>query len=325
MDISKIEAGKITLNDVPFGLITLVEDVVRMLADNARAKGLALNTQIDYSISDFLLGDPERIRQVLINLLGNAIKFTDKGSVSVEASVEEVNENEVKVKICVKDTGIGISEENTRQLFQPFSQLDNSSGCRFGGTGLGLSISKTIVELMGGQIFVQSTLGQGSIFSFSLPLKKLGQKLQGHKPPSNGNSNQDTLLDADLVANKLVMVVEDNHMLRDLAMKQLSMIGFKAVQAFSTGTQAVEAAKESTFDLILMDCHLPEMDGFEATREIRQIDAIRGLHTPIVAMTASCIPEELNRCIDNGMDDYLMKPVTISKLKGYVRKWLVLR
>lgn len=324
LDISKIEAGKTTLRSIPFGPITLVQDSVRLLADNARAKKLALTTQIDYSIPDYLVGDPDRIRQVLVNLLANAIKFTERGSVAVEAKLEAEDEEIATVRFAVRDTGIGISEENKEHLFQPFSQLDSSSRRRFGGTGLGLSISRTLVELMGGEIGVESRLGEGAVFSFRIPLKRLAKVAQEQVPPTEAKKEFNasaTALPFD-AADKSVLVVEDNPVLQQLAIKQLSLIGLEA-QIASTGLEAVRAVDEIAFDLILMDCNLPEMDGFEATRAIRRKDAERKRHTHIIAMTASGMSTDVDKCYAAGMDDYLMKPVTIPKLREQIDKWLL--
>lgn len=318
LDISKIEAGKTTLRKIPFGLISLVQDSVRMLADNARSKRLALNTNIDYSIPDYLVGDPDRIRQVLINLLGNAIKFTEKGVVSIEAKLEGEDEKEALIRFSVRDTGIGIAGENLNLLFQPFSQLDSSSRRRFGGTGLGLSISRQLVELMGGEIGVESQTGEGSTFSFRIPLQKLK-----HDAVPEKSGGETTAASVDIDRDKLVLIVEDNATLQELAVRQLIGIGLEP-QAVSTGLQAVNAAKEVPYDLILMDCNLPEMDGFEATRAIRRIDAERGRHTYIIAMTASGMSGDADKCYAAGMDDYLMKPVTMAKLKEHIQKWIQL-
>ncbi len=319
LDISKIEAGKLNLRRIPFSSISLVQDTVRLLADNARSKKLALITQIDYSIPDYLVGDPDRIRQVLINLLSNAIKFTEKGSVNIESRLEEENELDVRVRFVVKDTGVGISEEDTHLLFQPFTQLDSSSRKRFAGTGLGLSISRTLVELMGGKITAESSPGQGSTFSFVIPLQKLGKKLEGFSPSAEPDMLPDSRLPKS--GQRLVLIVEDNPLLQQLALKQLALIGLEA-QAVSTGREAVQAVEEIAFDLIFMDCNLPEMDGFEATRAIRRIDAERGQRTHIIALTASGMSADVDNCYAAGMDDYLMKPVTIPTLREKVDRWL---
>jgi PAS domain S-box-containing protein len=317
LDLSKIEAGKTTLRIIPFSPIALVQEALRLFADAARSKKLALTSQLDHSIPDYVLGDPDRIRQILLNLLGNAIKFTEQGSITMQLKLIAEKENEVTLLFIVQDTGIGIAKEDLPLLFRPFTQLDSTAKRRFGGTGLGLSVSRTLVELMGGELSVESEQGVGSTFSFAVTLKKLAVP----KVELNNNVPLSSINEPKQIAEKVsVLVVEDNHTLQELAVKQLSMIGYDAKAVF-TGQQAVDAVREDPFDLIFMDCNLPEMDGFEATRVIRQIDALRNRHTFIIAMTAAAMSGDKEKCFAAGMDDYLTKPVTLSNLREHLSKW----
>lgn len=316
LDLSKIEAGKAELEAVPFNAIFLVQDISRLLAATAKHKGLKLGTFVDQTIPQFVIGDPTRVRQVLLNLIGNSIKFTEKGEVNVRATVESQDAENVVIRFSVSDTGIGISEEDRRFLFQPFSQVDSSNTRKYGGTGLGLSISKRFVMMMGGEIGVESEKGQGSTFWFLVPFRK-----EHHEPTES--TEQLAAQFERIPGNKLVLVCEDNALIQLLAMKQLANLGVQ-VHVMSNGREGLEAIRTCNYDLIFMDCQMPEMDGFEATRAIREEEAAngKGKHSIIIAMTASAMAGDDDKCLRAGMDDYLSKPFTIEQLRAKLLKWL---
>lgn len=314
LDLSKIEAGKAELEMVPFNAMFLVQDVSRLLVATAKKKGLALETQIDQTIPPFVVGDPTRVRQILLNLIGNSIKFTGNGSITVRAAVAEQDASTVVVKFSVSDTGIGIAEEEKRFLFLPFSQVDSSNTRRFGGTGLGLTISKRFVEMMGGQIGCDSAKGKGSTFWFTVPFVKERRDVE---PDVIAHAAAGCVLPK----GKVVLVVEDSPVIQMLAVKQLINLGLQA-HSVSNGLAAVEAVSTFTYDLILMDCHMPEMDGFTATRKIRDFEQSSGRHTPIIAMTAGAMIGDRDKCLTSGMDDYLSKPFTIEQLGTKLESWL---
>lgn len=322
LDLAKIESGKLSLTAAPISVMSIVRDSARSLSEAARAKHLKLLTNIDYSIPDYLLGDPERIRQILVNLLGNAIKFTSQGQVNVEAILESEESDFVKVRFSVRDSGIGIEEDKIESLFRPFSQLDDGPTKRYGGTGLGLSISKTIVETMDGEIGVESEKGIGSTFWFLLPLRRI--------PGGASQQSEFVTLPSPAVAapvpspelkDRLVLVVEDSPLLRMMAQKQLEKLGLRSVSA-STGLEAVDLLKANSYDLVLMDLHIPDIDGLEVTRQVREMELPLAKHTPIIAMTAAAMKGDLDRCLEAGMDDYLPKPVLLEDLEAKLKQWV---
>ncbi len=316
LDLSKIEAGKMTLEWIPFNAVYVVQDSVRLMVAAAKSKGIALTSFLDQNIPGLLMGDPERLREVLLNLIGNAVKFTDCGEVHVQTTVKDQSLERVNVQFSVQDTGIGIAAEERKYLFLPFGQIESSGNRRYAGTGLGLTICKQLVELMGGRIDFESTKGRGSTFWFEIPFPRVANDTLGihGKPP---------LPAARSPGEVTVLVAEDNDGLRDLLDRQLSKMGVRAYLVGS-GAEAIQAVNGTAFDLIVMDCQLPNMSGFDATRAIRQLEARRHRHTPIVAVTASTMSGERERCLAAGMDDYLSKPLTGEKLHAALTRWLSL-
>jgi PAS domain S-box-containing protein len=312
LDLSKIEAGKMRFQLSPFNLKWLLQDSVKLMSAAAGAKGLQLKLTYDDGITKHLIGDAERIRQVLLNLIGNAVKFTQEGTITVAASPLSNDEDEVVVNFSVSDTGIGISNEDRKYLFVPFAQVDNSSTRRFGGTGLGLTICKKLVAGMGGDIDVISEIGKGSTFYFSLPLKKHAQE-QAVKPATKLPHLAEGM-------HKVALVVEDNPVLQHLTVMQLTNLGV-STRVAATGVEALQSVEQMRFDLILMDVHLPKMNGFEVTERIREMEKDSGVHTPIIAMTAGAMEGDKQRCLASGMDDYLSKPVSMDSLRGILDKW----
>ncbi len=460
LDFSKIEANKLTLEEIDFQPLVLVEGTTELLAARAQARNLALMSYIDPGIDCWLRGDPSRLRQVLLNLAGNAIKFTEQGEVLVQALIKSASPEQVSLRFEIKDTGIGLSETARKRLFEPFTQADGSTTRKFGGTGLGLSISKRLVELMGGQIGVESTEGYGSTFWFevslaravtitTLPVSRSSLDLRGlrvltvddseahceiiksylrswdmlgqsastgaealelmQKAAASGDrfdvaivdlampgmdgfqlaaaikadpslagtrlilltgfdkrqqgeeavkagftayltkpvrqsqlfdgissalsgalsgldtANQPTeparLLNSNRAAQGTILVAEDNQVNQKLALLQLQKMGYQA-EAVSSGREVLAALEHEKYALILMDCQMPEMDGFETTFAIRQAESGQKRHIPIVAMTANAMQGDRETCLAAGMDDYLTKPVVLDRLKDVLTRWM---
>jgi signal transduction histidine kinase/HPt (histidine-containing phosphotransfer) domain-containing protein/ActR/RegA family two-component response regulator len=321
LDSSKIEAGVFALDNVDFDLWRVVDEVVRLLAPEAAGKGIELSATVSPEVPDAVHGDPGRLRQTLLNLVGNAVKFTERGSVTVLArALPTAGEGHV-VRFEVRDTGLGIGPEARERLFKPFSQGDSSTTRRFGGTGLGLAISRRLVEMMGGRIEVTSEVGAGSTFSFTVKL--------GH-----ADAAAVATLVADAAAASAlpdeplpraprrgrVLVAEDNPVNQKVTARMLERLGFDA-EVVGTGQEAAAAARRDTYDAILMDGQMPGMDGYEATSRIRAFEGpVR--HTPIIALTAGAMSVDRQRCLAAGMDDYVAKPMSPEQLESVLRRWI---
>ncbi|MGH8220922.1 MAG: PAS domain-containing protein [Steroidobacteraceae bacterium] len=315
LDFSKIEAGKLDLELIDMNLRDALEDVARLLAIQAHAKGLELILRIDAGVPEWVVGDPARLRQVLLNLAGNAVKFTARGEVTLTAYVVSSGFDAVMLRCEVRDTGPGIAPERLDALFKPFSQLDASTTRRFGGTGLGLSIVRRLATLMGGDAGVTSELGVGSTFWFTARLK--ATRAPTHRPNAHNGL-------ADLRAlHARILLAEDNPVNQKVARALLERLGV-AVEIVANGRDAVEAWLRGGFDLIVMDCQMPEVDGYEATREIRHLEA-GGRRTPIVALTANAMKGDEEVCRAAGMDDYLAKPLDGTRLRDCLERHLRLK
>ena len=301
LDFSKLEAGRLDVEGIGFDLHHLVQNVVEALVLRAREKGVELTADIDPGTPEWVTGDPGRLRQVLTNLIGNAVKFTEKGSVTVRVAPDSGRGGKAAIGFVVRDTGIGIPAEKLTQIFQEFTQADGSTSRRFGGTGLGLTIAQRLVGLMGGQITVTSEAGTGSEFAFSLPLAAgAAQEAPGSTPPS------------PRAAKRLkVLLAEDNRVNQEVAATMLRRRGHH-VDTVGDGRAAVAAVERAAYDAILMDVQMPEMDGYEATAAIRRLPCGRTL--PIIALTAHALTGERERCLEHGMDGYLAKPVKAHEL-----------
>ena len=328
LDLSKIEAGKLTIECLEFDLGYLIEQCILLFTPNAQSKGLSMVLETEREMPAKLMGDPFRIRQILNNLLGNAIKFTHSGAITVTVKHRDGGEGSVQVEICVADTGIGMTEEQLGQLFQPFSQGDATITRRYGGTGLGLAISQRLVEMINGAIAVESVAGKGSRFTISLCLKEADGEaalLPSHPVESLKRQNstvQEKLAPATTPAQLRILVVDDNEINRKLSTILLHQWGI-AVDVAADGVAAVEACGGQHYDLILMDVHMPVMDGIEATRRIRMLQE-GGKVTPVVALTANALSGDRERYLAAGMDDYLEKPLTEEALFATIEKWVPL-
>jgi signal transduction histidine kinase/CheY-like chemotaxis protein len=312
LDFSKIEAGKLTLEHVPFSVRHSVDEVRKMILPQARAKGLVLECRVDDDVPDLLLGDPTRFHQVLVNLMGNALKFTEFGSVSLEVTqtAPTLAASEVMLLFRVSDTGIGIPADQQKFIFDAFAQADGSVTRRFGGTGLGLAICSQLVRLMGGQLSVESVLNAGSTFQFTCRFG-IARKQEPSIDPSSSDAQE---------APMRILLAEDNPVNQMVAMKLLAKHGHK-VKIATTGIEAVQAWDQEEFDLVLMDEQMPVMDGVEAVRQIRAREASSGAkRTAIVALTASAMKGDRERFLAAGMDGYLAKPFSAEELYATLRQ-----
>jgi signal transduction histidine kinase/ActR/RegA family two-component response regulator len=308
LDVSKIEAGKMELDREPFSMRECVEASTRTLFPAAQFKGLSLACEVDARIPDSLIGDQNRIRQVLLNLVGNAIKFTDEGSVRVAVAMEPAPDSSLVAHFSVRDTGPGIPEDKRRVIFEPFRQAEGSTSRRYGGTGLGLAISTGLVDIMGGRIWVESEVGRGSTFHFTAPFT-LAATPMPQRAASPANSAESAPLS--------ILVAEDNLVSQRLVMALLGERGHHVTLA-ATGCQVLDLMEKRSFDLVLMDIQMPEMDGLQATAEIRSREGRRGRHIPIVAMTAHAMAGDRERCLDAGMDGYIAKPIHPGELMALI-------
>jgi two-component system, sensor histidine kinase len=315
LDFSKIEAGRLELDEKPLDLRALLEGVSDLLAVNAHMKGLRLSTDWNFDISPWIVADAGRLRQVLTNLVGNAIKFTSKGEVSITVTEERGADGEVQLRFQVRDSGIGIPANRLDAIFEEFGQADRRSTSHFGGTGLGLTISRRLIEKMGGEIRVESEVGCGSTFWFTLrPTPAVAPEPEAALPAASPEST--AALDRPI----RILLVEDNAINRRVASAQLERAGYD-VQIAVDGRDALERIEDPEgYDLILMDCRMPELDGYQATARIRaRADDIATI--PIIALTASALPEDRQRCLDAGMDDYISKPVDPAILREKIEQW----
>jgi len=317
LDFSKIEAGKLSIESHPFDLCAVLEEVRETLASAADVVGPTLAVEIDPLCPRHVMGDAGRIRQVLFNLVGNAIKFTDRGEVRVSASVS--NEAGVTgVRLCVTDTGIGIAPETLQRLFAPFTQADATTTRKRGGTGLGLVISRKLCEMMGGTLSVTSAVGQGSTFWVTLPLAPAPDRGDGTTVRTTPSGANGAVPPADPHSTDprgvRVLVAEDNMINQVVAVSLLAHLGC-TVDVAADGREAVRRWSEGAYDLIFMDCQMPEMDGMEATRAIRASER-EGSRIPIVALTANAMSDDREACLAAGMDDHISKPVSEEALLG---------
>jgi len=312
LDFSRIEAGKLQLDPTPFALEEMLSVALNPLSALADKKALRFQWDITPEVPRILLGDPDRLNQIIINLVGNAIKFTESGYVSILVDLVDQTEKTVSLHIAVTDTGIGISKDKQSIIFEAFSQADSSMTRQYGGTGLGLAIAVRLVEMMGGRMWVESELNQGSCFHFTVVLEK--------RTHSASNLQQTSEQGLNLIKPQLrILLVEDNPMNQIFAQGILKKLD-SVVTTVENGQEAIDAYDKQTFDIILMDGQMPKMDGFEATQMIRAKEEGTGRHIPIIALTAHAMTGDRERFLKAGMDDYLSKPYTPGQLVDIINK-----
>jgi PAS domain S-box-containing protein len=326
LDFSKMEAGKFALEPIPFVLRDQFNSTLKTLALRAHQKGLALTYHVQPEVPDVLVGDPGRLRQVLVNLVGNAIKFTAHGGVAVYIKTLAQANDHLTLHVMVSDTGVGIPAAKQRVIFEPFTQADGSTTRQYGGTGLGLAIAKQLVELMGGDIWVESTPGQGSTFHFTAHLGLPGAPAANDAPTLTANlSSPQPPMDDDRPLRSRsfrILLAEDNLVNQQLVTRMLASRGH-TVEVVCTGVEVLSALEHHAFDLVLMDIQMPAMDGFEATAAIRAREKTTNHHIPIVAMTAYAMRGDREKCLDAGMDAYVSKPMTAAVLFATIDRLLV--
>ena len=326
LDFSKAEAGELALETIDFDLHHMVDNTMRMVIQKAESQGLETFCIIDDAIKYHVEGDPTRLRQILINLLGNAIKFTTHGSVGIRVAVVEDRGEEMIIQFSVEDTGIGIPDDKIDSIFKSFSQADTTTTRLYGGTGLGLAICKAYVEKMGGSIWVESVAGKGSSFIFKIPFRMKESIVQQETPPLSQDASLDKSggpITTQLKACELscqgirLLLAEDNPVnvkLMEILLKKMGC----AFDTVSDGQSACDAVKSNDYDVVLMDVHMPVMNGLDATKSIReQINS----QIPIIALTAAAMQEEKEQCYASGMNAILLKPVNVEELKEKLHAW----
>jgi CheY-like chemotaxis protein len=312
LDFSRIERGSLELEHIPFRLPELIASSVQVFRPGAQQRGLQLRMDTQPGLDDIeVRGDPTRLRQILVNLIGNALKFTEAGSVTVTTRWQLLDRQQLLWLTCaVQDTGIGIAPDRLQHMFDAFEQADTSTSRRYGGTGLGLSIARTLAERMGGGLHAQSEVGHGSTFTLELPL-----------PWRYGQGDEQALLVDELAqgGGQTVLLVEDNPVNQTVIEAMLRSLGFN-VDLAGDGEQAMQAANARPYTAILMDCRLPDLDGYAATRQIRSGDGANRA-TPIIALTANALQGDRETCLAAGMNDYLAKPFKRSDLRQILQRW----
>ena len=313
LDFSRIETGTLDMERVVFDLPQVLRDVYELYEESARAKNIQLRWEAPRTLPPLVFGDPSRLRQMLSNLVANAVKFTDSGHIELRATAEGAD----RVRFEVRDTGIGIPFEKQKVIFDAFSQVDGSTTRRFGGAGLGLTITRQIVQLMGGEIGVSSEPGKGSRFWFTISLPRSAQRTM------TDTMSLPTAAAGPRFDGKHILLVEDDESNAEIAIVLLKLLG-PVVQHAANGALAVAAYRDGLFDMVLMDCQMPVMDGLEATRQIRLLEQAGGgaRHTPVVALTAHSFAGYREECIAAGMDDYMTKPVSTENFREMLSRWI---
>ncbi|MBT1070946.1 PAS domain-containing hybrid sensor histidine kinase/response regulator [Pelotalea chapellei] len=318
LDLSRVEAGKLHLNEKPFSLRQTIAEAVDYFSLEARNKSVELAVTIAENVADAVQGDQLRLRQVLINLIGNAVKFTGKGKIEVQITGNMLVAGKNEITFTITDTGIGIPADKMHLLFSAFSQIDDSDTRKYGGTGLGLTITKELVEMMGGTITVTSREGAGSSFSFTVPFMEAEVENLSATDKAKRQSFQQVSPQAVAAGRHSILIAEDDELAADIMKAILSSDGMQ-VSHVPTGQDAVDMWEQGRYDLIIMDVQMPRMDGITATRIIREREQTSGRHIPILAMTAHAFCEDKERCLAAGMDFYLTKPLDLNKAREVIR------
>jgi len=322
LDFSKIEAGKLDLHPVPFRLREALSQNLAALGVRASEKNLELACQVGREVPDWIIGDPNRLGQVVTNLVGNAIKFTHEGEVFVRVKVIEspAESNSITLRFTVADTGIGIAPEKQQMIFESFVQADGSTTRKYGGTGLGLSISSRLARMMNGQIWVESDSGRGSTFYFTAQFEKPVGLVETPLPEQITHHARSSKLTEKVDRPRHVLLAEDNPVNQELAVELLQMRGH-SVRIANNGIEVLSALDREAFDIILMDVQMPDMDGFQATAAIRTREKQSGTHIPIIAITGYAMKGDRQRCLDAGMDGYICKPIRSKELFDAVEQF----
>jgi len=313
LDLSRVEAGKITLEIIDFHLPNVVRSMCKGLSVIAKDKDLGIEVIIHPKVPELIVGDPVRLRQILVNLINNAIKFTDKGVINVEIKLSAQKGNIVTLMFSVIDQGIGIPEDNQAKVFEVFTQADDSTNRRFGGTGLGLAICKRLTEMMGGRIWVESEEGKGSAFNFTGEFKVVDESQLTSQVYGADSLEDQAESFAENLKDIRVLLAEDNIVNQKISARMLEKQGCK-VATVDNGQEVIERINKEDFDVILMDAQMPILDGLEATKIIRQNEQDTGKHIPIIALTARAMQEDRKKCLEVGMDGYVAKPIDRKKL-----------
>jgi two-component system, sensor histidine kinase len=318
LDISRIETGHVELDIADFDLHQTITDTCSAVAVQATAKGLRLDVHIDDEVPAGVRGDERRLQQILLNVLSNAVKFTSTGAVTVHVSATTCDEDDPRIRLEVTDTGIGIDPASLQRMFEPFTQADVSTTRLYGGTGLGLAIARELTELMHGTIGAESQPGRGSTFHIELPLAA-PRAAHRSDDPGTGVATADPWPRAPLI-----LVVEDSQINQIVAVRTLERCGCRA-DVVSDGRAALEALRGRHYDAVLMDCQMPDMDGYRATSDLRRSERDTQRHTPVIAMTAHAMAGDRERCLNAGMDDYITKPLRHAELDRTLRRWIKTR
>jgi len=322
LDISKIEAGKMKIEAHPFELAEIINNTRDLMTPRVDEKKLKLIISVDESVPEMIVGDSLRISQVLFNIIGNAVKFTLKGSITLRVSAQNLQDNKLNIRFSIRDTGIGMDDKQQQSVFKSFTQADSSTARKFGGSGLGLSISKALIELMGGEISVESKLGEGSEFIFYV----IAANYEGDEPQTSDEDLSPAL--NQKYDNFKLLLVEDNEINQEIAKAVLEDMGFKVTLA-NNGKEGVEAFNAKSYDFIFMDIRMPVMDGIEAATEIRRIEHENTVvgstppHIPIIAMTANAMQADKDATRAAGMDGHISKPIDIDEIRLALYKTLI--
>ena len=322
LDFSKIEAGKLDFERIQFNLRQSMETTLKMLALRAHQKGLELNCDVADGLPEIVVGDPTRLRQILLNLVGNAIKFTEHGEVTVQVQQDSSSNGRITLHFIVSDTGIGIPADQQEKIFEAFAQADGSMSRRFGGSGLGLAVSRRLVNAFQGRLWVESVLGEGSAFHFTATLG-IGPELCLPIPVSDLEAMRTPIVRHPLEEHRRnlhILLAEDNLVNRMVAVRMLEKHGY-SVEVASDGREALAKLRSGSFDLVLMDVQMPEVSGFQATAIIREKEKSTGGHIPVIAITAHAFERDRERCLAAGMDGYISKPFHLAELLSVIEKF----
>lgn len=323
LDISKVEAGNMTLERIGFDFKNILSNIIDTMAPIASSKNVTLKYTYTSQDIPYLLGDPLRLGHVVTNLISNAIKYTQEGEVFVHVGLENIDAQNVNINFQVRDTGIGIPPEKQKIIFDKFTQADETTTRRFGGTGLGLAITRDLVELMGGEIGVESEVGYGSCFYFNIPFEisnSIDDVSQDAWKKHRKHEVLENRVSADIVR---ILVAEDHLLNQEFIVRLLKKIGIKNFDLVENGALALEKLQQNQYDLVLMDCHMPEKNGYETTKHIRAEEELSGEHIPIVALTADAMKGAQDRCLEVGMDDYVSKPIDKDEFLYVLEQWII--